>query len=125
MEENKLVQEQIKNIQEDIREMKEENKEFRNRLSLVETSTTATTQTILHMGEMMKRMETMVDTFTKSYSKKQDDLNDKLDNQNKKIDDFINSDKRRDSKKNFIVSVLQISAGIIIAIIGFLAKGAM
>ena len=125
MEENKLVQEQIRNIVEDIKEMKEENKDFRNRLSLVETSTTATTQTILHMGEMMKRMETMVDTFTKTYSTKQDALNSKLDNQNQKIDDFINSDKRRDSKKNFIVSVLQISAGIIIAIIGFLAKGAM
>ena len=125
MEENKLVQEQIRNIVEDIKEMKEENKDFRNRLSLVETSTTATTQTILHMGEMMKRMETMVDTFTKTYSTKQDALNSKLDSQNQKIDDFINSDKRRDSKKNFIVSVLQISAGIIIAIIGFLAKGAM
>ena len=125
MEENKLVQEQIKNIQEDVKEIKEENKEFRKRLGMVETSTTATTQTILHMGDMMKRMETMVDTFTNSYSKKLDDQNNKLDTQSKKFDDFINSDKRRDSKKNFIVAVLQIGAGIVIAIIGFLAKGAV
>lgn len=73
MEENKLVQEQIKNIQEDIKEMKDEDKDIRKRLSLVESSVIATNQTIVHMGDMMKRIEMMVDAFTQNYSKKLDD----------------------------------------------------
>ncbi|MGI2329641.1 hypothetical protein [Planococcus sp. YIM B11945] len=43
--------------------------------------------------------------------------------QNDKIDDFINSDSRRNSKNTFVVSILQVAAGIVVAALGFWAKG--
>lgn len=43
--------------------------------------------------------------------------------QNKTIDDFINSDSRRTSKNSLVVSILQVGAGIVVAALGFWAKG--
>lgn len=122
-EESKLVQEQIKNLQDDIKEIKEENRDIRKRLGIVEMSTQTTAQTLLHMNDMMKRMETTMDAFTNSFSKKIDDSNKKIDESNKKMDDFINSDKRRDSKKNLIVSIVQIVAGMVGTIAALWASG--
>ncbi|WP_048825842.1 hypothetical protein [Bacillus sp. B-jedd] len=44
-----------------------------------------------------------------------------VNEQNKKIDDFINSDKRRESRKQLTVSVLQVLSGIVIAVLGIYA----
>ena len=115
-EESKLVQEQIKNLQEDIKEMKDENRDMRKRLSIVEMTTQTTSQTLLHMNDMMKRIETTMEAFTTSFSTK-------IDASNKKMDEFINSDKRRDSKKNLIVSIAQIVAGMIGTMAALWASG--
>lgn len=71
------------------------------------------------VGEMKKTVNGFIDMIT-SQNKQ---IDNKLNEQNGKIDDFINSDKRRDSKKQFVVSVMQVLAAILATILSFWATG--
>lgn len=48
-----------------------------------------------------------------------------VNDQNKKIEEFIHSDTRQVNKNTFVVSILQVGAGILVAVLGFWAKGTM
>lgn len=48
-----------------------------------------------------------------------------VNDQNKKIEEFIHSDTRQVNKNSFVVSILQVGAGILVAVLGFWAKGTM
>ena len=142
---NAVLEEQIKQLRKDLITHKEETKEdFRERddkltaykreirqelkeLELgidsaqkvandVNTSMKYVTEAV---GEMKKTVNGFIDMIT-SQNKQ---IDNKLSEQNGKIDDFINSDKRRDSKKQLVVSVLQVLAGILATILTFWASG--
>lgn len=46
-----------------------------------------------------------------------------VDAQNTKMDDFVNSNKIVSDKRDFIISILQVASGIIIAVIGYWGYG--
>ena len=82
------------------------------------------------VGEMKKTVNGFIDMisiqntqFIEMIGTQNTQIDNKLSEQNKKIDDFVNSDKRRDSKKQFVVSVLQVLAGILATILTFWASG--
>lgn len=82
------------------------------------------------VGEMKKSVNGFIDMirsqnsqFIEMIGSQNTQIDNKLSEQNKKIDDFVNSDKRRDSKRQFVVSVLQVLAGILATVLGFWASG--
>lgn len=89
----------------------------------VNTSMKYVKEAVSEIKLMVNGFIQMINTQNEQIDKKISDQNKKTDEQNKKIDEFINSDKRRDSKKGFVISVLQVCAGILIAVLGFWAKG--
>lgn len=76
-----------------------------------------------YVTQAVDEMKTLVSGFTNLIREHNTKIDDKMTTQNAKIDDFINSDKRRESKKQFVVSVLQVVAGIVATILGFWATG--
>lgn len=94
-----------KEARDEIKELEQEIEVTRRIAANVDMSMNYVKETVGKMEGMMSSFITVVDT------------------QNAKIDEFINSDKRRDSKKEFVVSVIQVISGIVIALIGFWASG--
>ncbi|EIT85897.1 hypothetical protein A374_08679 [Fictibacillus macauensis ZFHKF-1] len=113
---NAVLSEQIKNNRRDFNEfkaeMREELKDLERRIMMTENMTQRIDQTIGFMSQTMTDIKTVVETF-----------NDKTDKQNQKIDAFINSKDRRDSKKNLVVSIVQVVVGAVVALIGLFVTG--
>jgi len=65
-----------------------------------------------YVKESVNKMERMMESFIGV-----------VNEQNKKIDDFVNSDKRMDNKKQLIISSLQVASGVILGILGLLFTG--
>ncbi len=93
------------NTREEIKELEQGVEKTRRLADDVNISMKYVKDAVQEMKDMMKGFITVVN------------------DQNKKIDDFINSDKRRDSKRQFGVSVLQVVSGIVIALLGYWAAG--
>lgn len=113
---NAVLEQQIKQLRDEFIDFK---KETRQDLKDMEQDIDRTRRVAdeVHMStqyvkDSVKKMESMMTSFL-----------DVVGEQNKKIDDFVNSDKRQDSKKQFVVSILQVVGGIAVAIIGLWASG--
>lgn len=79
--------------------------------------------TMKYIHDAVDKMEGMMNNFINITNEQNNKINQVFTDQNKTIDDFVNSDKRHDRKKDFIVTVLQITAGIIGTILAFFASG--
>lgn len=94
-------------MEERIEETKELANQTKNLYSLVNNS-------MDHIKDSIKKMDGMMEEFISV-----------VNDQNKKIDEFINSDKRMNNKKEMYISVLQVISGIIIAVLGMWGYGQM
>jgi chromosome segregation ATPase len=109
---------EVKHLREDIREFKKEVRqeigELELRVRASEDNSIRAKETLTYIGEAVREVK----EFFQSLNKKIDDQNDKIDAQNKKIDDFIAGDTRTANRRSFVVSVLQVVSGIVVAGIG-------
>src|SRR5690606_41886619 len=106
----------MRNLQKEFREFKKETKmeirELEQDVEVARRLAESADNSMIYVKESVGKMEAMMTSFINV-----------VNAQNEKIDEFINSDKRRDAKKEFVVSVLQVVSGIAIALIGFWASG--
>lgn len=113
---NELLSEQMRNLQKEFREFKKETKmeirELEQDVEVARRLAESADNSMIYVKESVGKMEAMMTSFINV-----------VNAQNEKIDEFINSDKRRDAKKEFVISVLQVVSGIAIALIGFWASG--
>lgn len=109
---NAVLAEQIKRLREEFTNHRAETrKELRELDKEVETNRRTTNEmniSMTYVKDAVKEMKDLLSGFV-----------DVQNQQSNKIDAFINSDSRRASKNNLVVSVLQVAGGILIAIIGF------
>ena len=142
---NAVLEEQIKQLRQDLIAHKEETKddfrerdekfttykrEIRQELKELELGIDSAQKVANEVNTSMKyvteavgEMKKTVNGFIDMISSQNKQIDNKLNEQNGKIDDFINSDKRRDSKNKLVVSVLQVLAGILATILTFWASG--
>lgn len=102
-------------------EMKNLEKELAATRSLASEVNTSMKYVTTAVDEMKSLVHKFVDMMTEQNK----GIDKKISSQNEKIDSFVNSDKRADSKKHLRVSILQVVGMIIVAIIGLLAGGKM
>lgn len=107
------------------REIRQELKELESGIDRAQSVANEVNTSMRYVTEAVGEMKNMVNGFIQMISTQNTQIDNKLSEQNRKIDDFVNSDKRRDSKKQFVVSVLQVLAGIIATVLGFWATGKM
>lgn len=116
------------------REIRQELKELELGIDSAQKVANDVNTSMKYVTEAVGEMKTMVNGFVemisvqntqidKKLSEQNEKIEKKFDEQNEKIDSFINSDKRRDSKRQFVVSVLQVLAGILATVLGFWASG--
>lgn len=113
---NAVLSEQVSSLRKDFYEFK---KHTDKKISEVDKRVTSTKEladevsfTMLYMKESIDKMDNMMSKFIGVVGE-----------QNTKIDDFVNSDKRMSDKRQFLVSVLQVGSGILIAVISIWATG--
>lgn len=113
---NAVLEQQIKQLRHEFnefrKETREELKEMEREIDGTRRIADEVRMSTTYVKESVQKMETMMTNFLNV-----------VNDQNQKIDDFVNSDKRRDSKKQFVVSILQVVGGIAVAIIGLWASG--
>lgn len=105
------------------REIRQELKELEVGIDSAQRVANDVNTSMNYVKDTVGEMKTMVNGFIEMITTQNTQIDKKLNDQNKKIDDFINSDNRRDSKRKFVVSVLQVLAGIIGTILTFWASG--
>jgi chromosome segregation ATPase len=115
---NEVLSMEIKHLRDDVKELKTEFRtelqELELRVRNAEDNAIRSRETLTFFGEAMKEVK----VFFTNLNDKIDAQNEKIDAQNKKIDDFISGDTRVQNKRAFIVSVLQVASGIVVAGIG-------
>lgn len=113
---NAVLAEQIKQLRKDFHDFrsntKSELKEMEEKVDNTRRIADEVNYSVKYVKEAVDKMDGMMSNFISV-----------VNEQNKKIDDFVNSDKRLSGKRQFIVSVLQVASGIIIALLGFWASG--
>ena len=105
------------------REIRQELKEMELGIDSAQKVANDVNTSMKYVTEAVGEMKNMVNRFIDMIGTQNTQIDNKLSEQNKKIDDFINSDKRRDSKKQFVVSVLQVLGAILATILSFWATG--
>ncbi|AMW99297.1 hypothetical protein [Rummeliibacillus stabekisii] len=105
------------------REIRQELKELEVGIDSAQRVANDVNTSMKYVKDTVGEMKTMVNGFIEMITTQNTQIDKKLNDQNKKIDDFVNSDKRMDSKRKFLLSVLQVLAGIIGTIITFWASG--
>lgn len=124
---NAVLAEQIRQLQKDLKDNKRETKEELKELEVKLNQTTRVTDEVnlsmQYVKEAVNDMRGMMKEFVGMMTTQNGQIDKKISEQHKKIDEFINSDKRHDSKKQFFVSILQVVAGILATVLGFWASG--
>lgn len=124
---NAVLAEQIRQLQKDMASNKLETKEELKELEIKLNQTTRVTDEVnlsmQYVKEAVNDMRGMMKEFVGMMTTQNGQIDRKISEQHSKIDEFINSDKRHDSKKQFIVSILQVVAGILATVLGFWASG--
>lgn len=124
---NAVLAEQIRRLQEEFRDnkanTKEELKDLEEKLNRTSRVTDEVNLSMQYVKEAVNDMRGMMKEFVGMMTTQNGQIDRKVSEQNVKIDEFINSDKRNDSKKQFIVSILQVMAGILATVLGFWASG--
>lgn len=113
---NAVLAEQIKQLRKDFQDFKtsthHELKEMEEKVDSTRRIADEVNYSVKYVQTAVDKMEGMMSNFINV-----------VNQQNKQIGDFVNSDKRMDNKRNYFVSILQVASGIILALIGFWAKG--
>lgn len=124
---NAVLAEQIRQLQKDLKDNKRETKEELKELEVKLNQTTRVTDEVnlsmQYVKEVVNDMRGMMKEFVGMMTTQNGQIDKKISEQHSKIDEFINSDKRNDSKKQFFVSILQVVAGILATVLGFWASG--
>lgn len=131
---NEVLEEQIKQLRielnthkadtrENFKDVQRELQELERSVDSAQKVADQVNTSMRYVTQAVDEMKTLVSGFTNLIREHNSKIDDKMNTQNAKIDDFINSDKRQDSKKQFVVSVLQVVAGIIATVLGFWATG--
>lgn len=124
---NAVLAEQIRQLQKDLKDNKRETKEELKELEVKLNQTTRVTDEVnlsmQYVKEAVNDMRGMMKEFVGMMTTQNGQIDKKISEQHSKIDEFINSDKRNDSKKQFFVSILQVVAGILATVLGFWASG--
>lgn len=124
---NAVLAEQIRQLQKDMvnnkKETKEELKELEIKLNQTTRVTDEVNLSMQYVKEAVNDMRGMMKEFVGMMTTQNGQIDRKISEQHSKIDEFINSDKRNDSKKQFVVSILQVMAGILATVLGFWASG--
>lgn len=124
---NAVLAEQIRQLQKDLKDNKRETKEELKELEVKLNQTTRVTDEVnlsmQYVKEAVNDMRGMMKEFVGMMTTQNGQIDRKISEQHSKIDEFINSDKRNDSKKQFFVSILQVVAGILATVLGFWASG--
>ncbi len=124
---NAVLQEQIKQLRKDFQDFKISTREDIRELEKdMEKNNTTTNQLSIMMSyvkDTVLEMKEMMNSFIIVQNDQNKKMGESFTAQNEKIDGFINSDTRMNHKRQFVVSVLQVASGIIIALLGFWASG--
>lgn len=124
---NAVLQEQIKRLRDDFQDFKVSTREDIRELEKdMEKNNTTTNQLSIMMSyvkDTVLEMKDMMNSFIIVQNDQNKKMGESFTAQNEKIDGFINSDKRADHKRQFVVSVLQVVSGIVIALIGLWGAG--
>ena len=124
---NAVLAEQIRRLQEEFRDnkanTKEELKELEDKLNRTARVTDEVNLSMQYVKEAVGDMRGMMKEFVGMMTTQSNQIDKKISDQHLKIDEFINSDKRSASKKQLIVSILQVFAGILATVLGFWASG--
>lgn len=115
---NAMIADRLERLTKDFHEHKKQTNSEIDKLEMKVEKTaeiaSSTNLTMSFVKTSVDKMEQMMNSFISIQGKQSD-----------KIDEFINSDSRRASKNNLVVSILQVGAGILAALLGFWAKGQM
>lgn len=133
---NAVLDEKIKQLERELvnhkKQTREEFREVHDELKTIERDIAGTkalvsevNTSMKHVKEAVSEMKGLVNGFTELMTAHNKSVDNKMDAQGAKIDSFINSDKRLDSKKHLSVSILQVVGMIIVALIGLYAGGKM
>lgn len=113
---NAVLAEQIRQLRKDFHDFKTstryELKEMEEKVENTRRIADEVNYSVKYVQSAVDKMEGMMTNFINVVGE-----------QNKKIDDFVNSDRRMDNKRQFVVSILQVVSGIALALIGFWATG--
>ena len=107
------------------REMRQEMKEMEHGIDKAQSVANEVNTSMRYITDTVGKLDGMVNGFIQMITTQNSQIDSKISEQNKKIDEFINSDKRMDSKKKLIVSILQVFAGILATLLTFWASGAI
>lgn len=124
---NAVLAEKIQRIREEFVEHKRETraaiKELDEDLTKTRRIADDVNVSMNYVKDTVQEMKSMVSGFVEMITTQNKSIDDKIGEQNTKIDAFINSDKRLDNKRQFFVAILQVAGGIIIAILGMWGAG--
>lgn len=109
---NDVLAEQVRRLREELSEFKRDLRELDSRVDESERVTSKVDQAMTYMREGMTEMRDLMAGFTAI-----------VQQQNAKIDDFINSDKRITQRHKLLVDILKVAGGIIGTLLGFWATG--
>lgn len=113
-----VLSERVRQLQQELgdfkRHTKEEMKDMHDNVERTRRIADEVNYSVKYIQDAVDKMDGMMGNFIGV-----------VNDQNKKIDDFINSDKRMDHKRQFVVSVLQVASGIVIALVTFWGAGKM
>lgn len=114
-----------KATKEELREMELEMKTLEKEIANTKSLASEVNTSMKYVTTAVDEMKSLVHKFVDMMTEQNKGIDTKISSQNEKIDSFVNSDKRADSKKHLRVSVLQVVGMIIVAIIGLYAGGKM
>ena len=114
-----------KSTREEFRDMELEMKGLEKEIASTKSLASDVNTSMKYVTTAVDEMKSLVHKFVDMMTEQNKGIDTKISSQNEKIDSFVNSDKRADSKKHLRVSVLQVVGMIIVAIIGLYAGGKM
>lgn len=133
---NAVLAERVKQLQEDFSEFRKQTrygmKDMEDRVEGTRKVADEVNFMVVHVKESVDKMERMMTNFVNvvadqnkstntAFEEQNKSLKKSFNDQNQKINDFTNSDSRMSHKRQLVVSVLQVGAGIFIAILSYWA----
>lgn len=124
---NAVLAERVKQLQEDLIDFRQSTrldmKDVESRVELTRKVADNVNFMVVHVKESVDKMDKMMNNFINVVGEQNTNINKAFAIQNTKIDEFVNSDQRMNHKKQFVISVLQVVSGIVLALLGFWASG--
>lgn len=124
---NELLDDRLEKLRKDFDDFKKETrKDLRELDDKVDRNAAVTAkvdQAMDYMRENLDEMKRMMTGFTEIVKDQNARNDENMRKQGEKIDEFINSDKRAQAKKDLIVAVLTAIGSVVVAVITLWASG--